>query len=246
MPESNDYFGLKLYASYLEQSRNKWACCQKWYKWLSIVPLSLSLLLSGLAVFLIHAGYIMMITAGDRDEGLVGDDKPCILRCVRNNIVFAGLGIFIAGIVFVLGSMLMMVLSFMYFYEKVNMAAPVEFFIVKEGDEYPKTLLRRAKMNKNSKILGPTPDVICGKLVYTGWMLTEHDEWVHCNERGQIVVDRYSEQQVAEFQRQQRQQRDLEANNDDAANQIAARKNNWVDFAPASVNNNAAPAPYSC
>ena len=225
--DGDDPFCLKRYQVYLEQSREKFADCQRWYKWLSLIQLSLAHVLLVAAVFLMGTGAVLIFTGdcchstgegmgytrtnyyenGVRVNSSV-EDHGCFCKCLGLCLRIAGLGVFLGGIGCVLGSMLMMLLSFMFLYESVNYSAPIEYFLIKQGEKYPKFLKRRSAMKKSSDYLGETNGFIHGQLVYTGWIFTTDKEWVHCNKMGKMVVDRYTDEQYMEYMKQ----RDLEKN----------------------------------
>lgn len=205
------------YHDYLSTCRSKWDECRRCYKWLSFIPLTLAHLLAASCVFLFIVGSTLCQTGdcfhscgdacGYTVETLVDEhgnvlkrtttDNGTYCKCIATCMKLAGFACILGGIGCLLASFIMLAFSCLYLYEKVNMEAPIEVFVLMEGEQYPKFLKRRKYMNRNkeSDIIGKTGNVINGQLVYTGWILTTDKEWVHCNKMGKMVVKRYSQEE---------------------------------------------------
>jgi hypothetical protein len=97
----------------------------------------------------------------------------------------------------------MLGLSFVYLYEEVNYLVPIEYFAINATVEnYPETVNTYAEMTEGSQIVGKVDGttVISGQVVYTGWILTSQNQWIHCAKFGKMLFHRVFREEYEAFQ----------------------------------------------
>jgi len=122
----------------------------------------------------------------NQDDGALCKGIGCALM-MASLVCFAGsVGCYFA-------SYAMLGLSFVYLYEEPNYFSPSEYFVINTSlPNFPETIKTYSAMTEGSretgKIDGST--VVFGQLVYTGWIYTSNNDWIHCSKYGKMLFHR--------------------------------------------------------
>lgn len=203
-------FGLSKLRDYQKDYGKKWKDCRRWYKWLSLVQLSLSNIFVALTILLTVSGSGMFVagsclhrvgqgmgttTTFYSDGTRTHEDHGIVCKIVGISIRTAGICIFLAGLICYLLSWMMLGLTFICLYEELNFGVPREKFILQEEPNSPLFLNVYDDMDRKSKVVRKIPkgEAFEGYLVYTGWVLLldkQPLEWVYVSKYGKLVVNR--------------------------------------------------------
>jgi hypothetical protein len=210
----------------LDQLMEKWTTwdkCRRWYKWLSIIQLFVAYCLLFVSGALFHAGVVLVGTGacchatgvsmgktrwfdvdsyGNKTYSHT-EDKGEWCKCIANMAITAGFGCLVGCFASYCLSWLFLALSFISFYEEVDLLAPEEFFVLINKKQYPLEMNVYPRMDRKAAKIGTVgrTNIICGSKVYTGWIrLSSSDEaWIYCNRRGKMIFERFPTKEEAEF-----------------------------------------------
>lgn len=202
-------FGLSELIQHQKDYAKRWRDCRRWYKWLSLLQLTLSGLCTGLCVTLTGLGAAMVATGscfgavgasmgttttyytdGTRDH----TDHGACCKAVSISLQLSGGAIFLAGIIIYVLAWLLLGLTFICLYEELNFKVPLEKFAIKSDAKIPKLNIY-SSMDTKSTVIG---EILLGvpfegHMVYTGWVLIFINGgigWIYCSKFGKLVVTR--------------------------------------------------------
>ena len=193
-----------------------WEKCRRWYKWLSIIQLAtayallfISALLFGFSVSLIQfsiccqstgdsMGYTQWfnVDAYGRATYSHTEDHGECCKILANISFVAGLGCLLGSFACYGGSWLFLALTFIFYYEEINLHAPIEYFTLINKKEYPKKMKLYKQMDRKTTKIGTIKlnEYMRGQHVYTGWIrsMDEEPTWLYCNRRGKMIFERFA------------------------------------------------------
>jgi len=199
-----------------------WEKCRRWYKWLSIIQLGtayallfVSAVLFKLAVALIGFSNCCQSTGdsmgsttwfnvdayGNRSYSHTQDDGECC-KIIANISYIVGIVTLLGCFACYGGSWLFLALTFIFFYEEIDLFAPTEYFTLMDKKQYPTEMNLYKQMDRKTGKVGTIKlyQIIKGQHVYTGWIRTmdEEPKWLYCNRRGKMIFDRFATAEEAE------------------------------------------------
>lgn len=199
-----------------------WEKCRRWYKWLSIIQLFtayallfVSAVLFKFAVALIgfsdccqSTGDSMGYTAwfnvdayGNRSYSHTQDNGE-FCKIIANISWVVGIVTLLGSFSCYGGSWLFLALTFIFFYEEIDLYAPIEYFTLMDKKQYPKEMNLYKQMDRKTAKVGTIKvhQIITGQHVYTGWIRTmdEEPKWLYCNRRGKMIFERFATNKEAE------------------------------------------------
>lgn len=200
-----------------------WEKCRRWYKWLSIIQLFVAYALLFLSSVLFQLATTLILTASccqssgeamgttqwfDVDyRGRVTyshtEDNGACCKIIANISFLAGLGCLLGCMSCYGGSWLFLALTFIFWYEEIDLFAEVEYFTLINKKEYPKEMNLYKQMNRNTAKIGTIKlyEIFKGRHVYTGWICGPDDDqlWLYCNRRGKMIFERFSSEEEAQL-----------------------------------------------
>lgn len=164
--------------NHIKYFNEDWLECQRWYKWLSVIPLFVANILGPLSILLFGRG----------EAGWQAHQKDEFIDCLFRLISFA---LIIAGIACYFSMWIFLALTFIYCYEQPNYKEEIRIYRVKKEFE-SRVINIYETMNTKSAVIGQvsTNEAVYGRNVYTGWVLTVEGKWIKIHSmRGELLFD---------------------------------------------------------
>jgi len=122
---------------------------------------------------------------------------------MANMSFVAGLGCLAGCVACYGGSWLFLALTFIFYYEEIDLFAPIEYFTLINKKEYPKEMNLYKQMDRKTAKIGTIKlyEFIRGQHVYTGWIRSMDAEptWLYCNRRGKMIFERFSTEEETQL-----------------------------------------------